>query len=238
MSDGTPEPGISAAIAFAPVPPPISTALTTAVERSGPVELRRPRRQLVAFAFVSAAVITGLLLVMGVRADVHQLPLGWIPAVAVAWAAALMGAAWFALVPKRGSVMPRWRIASGMVAVTASAFVILGLAVHPAGSSSVIYGWGRFVRGHGCLELGLTTAALPVIAGAWFVRGSAPVGARRIAAAVGAAGGCAGGLLLHFYCRIADGPHIGLIHGGVVACAAGLAAMLVPWITGKRAPIT
>jgi hypothetical protein len=134
--------------------------------------------------------------------------------------------------------MPRWRTASAVVAVVACAFVVLGLVVHPSGPSSAHFGWEKFLRGHGCLELGLATASIPVVIGAWFVRGTAPVGTRWIGAAIGAAGGCAGGLLLHFYCRIADGPHIGLIHGGVVACAAGIAAVVVPRLANKPTRIT
>jgi hypothetical protein len=35
------------------------------------------------------------------------------------------------------------------------------------------------------------------------------------------------------HCPIADGPHIGLIHGGVVAVAAALTAALAPRATDR-----
>src|SRR6185436_3574312 len=112
--------------------------------------------------------------------------------------------------------------------VTSIAFVVLGLIVHPMGPSSANYGWDRFVNGHWCLELGLATALVPVILGAVFLRGALPVRSRWIAAALGAGGGCLGGLVLHMHCHIADGLHIGLIHGGVVLVAAALSAALAP----------
>ena len=121
-----------------------------------------------------------------------------------------------------------FRSGSLIVAVTSCAYVLLGLLLHPSGPSSAIYGRERFAAGHPCLELGLATAIVPVILGTWFLRGTAPVRTRWIAALLGAAGGCVGGLLLHFYCRIADGLHIGLIHGGVVGVAALIAAIIVP----------
>jgi hypothetical protein len=105
--------------------------------------------------------------------------------------------------------------------------------VHPDGPSSLHYNWEHFGRGHWCLELGLATAFVPVVVGAIFLRGALPVGSRWIAASLGAGGGCLGGLLLHLHCRIADGLHIGIIHGGVVLVAALLSALLVPRATDR-----
>ncbi len=214
--------------------PPLGPALEAELADLASVTTRRPRRQLAIVLGVAGIVITALLVVLGIRADLPELPAGWIPGVAVAWATGIVAAGWFALIPRRGSMMPRWRPALAVVVGTSSAFVLLGILVHPAGPSSIHYGWESFGRGHPCLELGLATAIFPVLVGAWFVRGIAPVRSRWIAAAVGASGGCAGGLLLHLYCRIADGPHIGLIHGGVVVCAAVIAGLLLPRITVIR----
>ncbi len=221
-------------LAFDAVAPPLSPALEAELTDLAPVSPRRPHRQLALVLAVTGLVVIGLLVILGTRADLQQLPTGWIPGVAVCWTAGIIATGWFALVPRRGSMMPRWRLALLVVVVTSSAFVLLGLLVHPAGPSSMHYGWERFGRGHPCLELGLATALVPVLAGAWFIRGIAPVRSRWIAATVGAIGGCAGGLLLHFYCRIADGPHIGLIHGGVVVCAAVIASLVLPRITVIR----
>ena len=215
-------------LAFDLVPPRLDPRIEQELAAITPVTTRRPRRQLVLVLVSAALVLSALLAVLGLRKDLHQLPSGWVPVVAGFWVLGLVFAAWFALVPRPGSVMPRWRLASLIVAVTSCAYVLLGLLVHPSGPSSLIYGRENFVAGHPCLELGLVTAIVPVVLGTWFLRGTAPVRTRWIAALLGAAGGCGGGLLLHFYCRIADGLHIGLIHGGVVGSAALIAALVVP----------
>ena len=132
-----------------------------------------------------------------------------------------------------GAVTPRWRWAAASAIVTSIAFVALGLIVHPSGPSSELYNLDRFGRGHTCLEIGLATALVPVVVGAVFLRGALPVGSRWIAAALGAGGGCLGGLVLHLHCHVADGLHVGLIHGGVVIVAALLAAALAPRATDR-----
>jgi hypothetical protein len=123
---------------------------------------------------------------------------------------------------------PRWKPAAIAAVVASVAFVSLGLAVHPMGPSSVHYGVDRFAHGHTCLEIGLATALLPVVIGAIFLRGALPAGSRWIALALGAGGGCLGGLVLHLHCNVADGLHTGVIHGGVVIIAAALSAAIVP----------
>ena len=140
---------------------------------------------------------------------------------------------YLALVPRRGAMTPRWQWAVASTAVTSVAFVALGLAMHPHGASSLDFGWEHVLRGHWCMWLGLATALVPVMLGALFLRGAVPVSSRWIAAALGAGGGCLGGLLLHVHCRVADGFHIGLVHGGVVLVAALLSAWLVPRMTDR-----
>lgn len=219
---------LAALLAIELVPPPLPAAIESELAHLSPVATRRPRRQVALVLAFAGLFVSALLLVLGVRADINELPAGWMPVVAIAWGTGLVLAAWFALVPRPGAMMPRWRIAALIAIATSCAYVILGLLLHPSGPSSLIYGRERFVSGHGCLELGLATAITPVVLGAWLLRGTAPVRTRWIAATLGATGGCVGGLLLHFYCRIADGLHIGLIHGGVVGSAALLAALVVP----------
>lgn len=222
------DPDLADLLALGLVVPPIPPGIERDLAQLAPVATRRPRRQLVLVLATAGLVITALLLVLGVRADVRELPAAWMPVVGVAWLAGLVLAARFALIPRRGAVMPRWRIAALVALATSCAYVALGLVLHPAGPSSLNYGIEHFLSGHGCLELGLATAITPVVLGSWCLRRAAPVRTRWIAAALGAAGGCVGGLLLHFYCRIADGLHIGLIHGGVVGFAAVIAALVVP----------
>jgi hypothetical protein len=163
-----------------------------------------------------------------------ELPMGWLAGTALGWLFGFFIPCYLALVPRRGSVTPRWRIAAISVAITSVSFVMFGLAIHPSGESSQDYGFDRFHHGHTCLEIGLATALVPVVIGAIFLRGALPVGSRGIAAALGASGGCLGGLVLHLHCNIADGLHIGLVHGGVVIVAALLSAALVPRASDVR----
>jgi hypothetical protein len=171
------------------------------------------------------------------RADASELPTWWLVGAALAWFTAFAIPSYFVLVPREGAMIPRWRIAAVTAIASSIAFVAIGFSVgigiYPHGARSAYYGWAELARGHTCLELGLVTALVPVIIGAIFLRGAVPVRSRWIAAGLGAAGGCLGGLVLHLHCRIADGPHIGLMHGGVVAIAAVLSAALVPRATDR-----
>ena len=212
-----------------PEPPPLSAALEAELGKLAPVKTRRPLHQLAMLVAVSLIYGAGLLFFVTTREDMFELPMFWLAAVGLAWLFGFLVPCYFALVPRRGAVMPRWRLSAIAALVATVGFVTLGLAVHhPMGPSSVEYGWERFGRGHTCLEIGLASALVPVVVGAIFLRGALPVGARWIAAALGAGGGCLGGLVLHLHCNVVDEIHVGLIHGGVVVLSALLAAAIVP----------
>jgi hypothetical protein len=167
-----------------------------------------------------------LLLLFRMRRDLDGLPIGWVIGVAVTWFAGFGALLWLAIVPRRGAVMPRWRAAGVGAAIASVVFVIGGLLVHEQGPGSMVGGLDEVLRGYKCLELGLATALVPIILGAIALRGAAPVGSRWVAAGLGAAGGSLGGLVLHLHCHISDAWHVGLIHGGVVALSALIAAVL------------
>lgn len=223
-------------LAALPLPPP--PALGGELERElaalAPVRTRSPLRQLAILVAVSLVYGAGLLSVLAMRRDALELPMGWLAAVGAAWLFGFLLPSYLALVPRPGSMMPRWQLGAAAAVVASITFVVLGLAVHPSGPSSELYGTERFAHGHTCLEIGLATALVPVFVGAVFLRGALPVGSRGVAAALGAGGGCLGGLVLHLHCHIADGLHIGVIHGGVVIVAALLAAAIVPRTTRVR----
>jgi hypothetical protein len=223
---------------LAALPPPMAPALSAELEaelaRLAPVQTRRPLRQLAVLLGVSLVYASGLLVVLTTRRDMFELPMYWLAGTALGWLFGFLIPCYLALVPRPGSVTPRWRVAAISVAITSVSFVLFGLSVHPSGRSSLYYGTERFVHGHSCLELGLATALVPVILGAIFLRGTLPIGSRWIAAALGAGGGCLGGLVLHLHCRIADGLHIGIFHGGVVIVAALLSAAIVPRASDVR----
>lgn len=213
-----------------PAAPPLSSALEAELAALQPVLPRRPKRQLSTLVAMSVVYGAGLLAALTLRRDIEELPTAWIVGAGLLWSVGFVAPIYLALVPRAGSMMPRWPVAAISAVIASVAFVALGLLVHPSGPSSLDYS-NKFVRGHWCLELGLAVAIVPVLLGALALRRAVPVGSRWIAAALGAGGGCLGGLVLHLYCRIADGMHIGIIHGGVVLVAALLSAALVPRVT-------
>jgi hypothetical protein len=215
-------------------PPPIGGALEAELAAIAPVPMRRPLRQLAILIALSLVYGAGLVVFLAIRDDMHELPMGWLAGVALGWLFGFLVPSYLALMPRVGAITPRWRLAAIAAVIASVGFVALGLVVHPMGPSSEIYGVDRFSQGHTCLELGLATALVPVVIGAIFLRGALPVGSRWIAAALGAGGGCLGGLVLHLHCDVADGLHVGVIHGGVVVVAALLSAAIVPRATQVR----
>jgi len=215
----------------APAPPPISAELDAELARLEPVAMRRPWRQFAIVLAIALAYAGGMLAVLQLRRDLDELPMGWLLMAGIAWLTGFVVPMAIALIPRRGSLTPRWRAAAIASVILSIAFVMLGLMVDPMGPSSTSYGTEHFMRGHTCLEIGLATALAPSVIGAIFLRGALPVGSRWTAAALGAGGGCLGGLVLHLHCHVADGLHVGLVHGGVVIVAAVLAAALLPRVT-------
>lgn len=227
MSDSDPAAMRELAAMPPPTPPGLSPELEAELGRLAPVKTRRPLRQLAVLVGVSLVYASGLVLALTTRGDMYELPMGWLAGTALGWLFGFLIPSYLALVPRPGSVTPRWRVAAISVAITSVSFVLFGLSVHPSGPSSE-HGSEHFLHGQACLELGLATALVPVVIGAIFLRGALPIGSRWIAAALGAGGGCLGGLVLHLHCNIADGLHLGLVHGGVVIVAALLSAAIVP----------
>jgi hypothetical protein len=217
-----------------PVPPPPSSMLEAELARLAPIATRRPVRQLVVLVAASLIYGGGVLTMLTMRRDLDELPMGWLLGAGVVWLIGFVVPLYLATVPQTGSVIPRWRLAGISALIGALGFIALGFALHPAAPSSVALGWDGVTRGYGCLKWGLATALVPVVVGAIFLRGALPVGSRWVAAALGAGGGSLGGLMLHLHCPVADAPHVGLVHGGVVGVAALLAAALVPRATAVR----
>jgi hypothetical protein len=212
-----------------PAPPPLSPDLETELAQLAPVATRRPLRQLVVLLVASLLFGGGVLAMLAMRRDAHELPVAWFVGVGLAWLVGFVAPLYLATVPRSGAVMPRWKLA-GIASIAGSLlFVALGLALpSQPGARGADAGWSELWHGYGCLGIGLTAAIVPVALGAILLRRTLPVGSRWIAAALGAGAGSLGGLVLHLHCPITEGLHVGLIHGGVVGIAALLAAALVP----------
>ena len=217
-----------------PAAPPLGDALERELAALAPAKARNPKRDVAIVLGASLAYAGAWLAILRVRRDCGELPVAWLVAYASAWFASFASLIWIAVVPPRGEMMPRWRVAGIGAFVAAAAFMIGGLLLHQSGPSSVYYGLAKIHHGHWCLEIGIATAIVPAVLGSIVLRGSLPVGARWAAAGLGAAGGSLGGLVLHLHCPIADGWHLGLVHGGVVLVSALIGAALAP--RAKLAP--
>lgn len=222
---------------LADAPPPELPALGAELEAEladlAPTGTRNPMRQLLLLLGVSLVYGGALLVILSLRDDMEDLPMGWLAGAALGWLFGFIVPSYLAVMPRKGRVMPRWKLAAIAALIASIGFVMLGLFIHPMGKSTVSYGWDRFGHGHTCLEIGLATALVPVVIGAIFLRGALPVGSRWVAAGLGAGGGCLGGLVLHLHCHVGDALHVGVIHGGVVIVAALLSAAIVPRATNS-----
>jgi hypothetical protein len=211
-----------------PAPPEIGSVLDAELAVLKPTQTRRPIRDALLIVFSGLGFVGAILAVMKVRHDLLELPLGWLILMGIAWLLGFIVPAWLAVVPPRGEVIARWRAASVAGGLSAVLFVISGYVLQPSGPSVSVPPPPHL---HGCLELGLVAALVPVLLASIAVRGAFPVGSRWAAAALGAAGGALGGLLLHFHCAVSDGLHVSTMHGGVVVVAALISAMVVPRAT-------
>jgi hypothetical protein len=230
------EESLSALAAATVDAPPMSEELKREVGELAPVRTRAPRRQLVAVLGLSLLYGGGILALLGTRRDLEELPLAWLVGGGALWLASYGAITWMVLVPPRAQVMPRWRLAAALSIAAAALFVAGGLML-PSSVAAVGYTYdvspaAWFAHGRGCMGWGLAAAALPVALSAAAVRGAVPVGSRWAAAAIGAAGGSLGGLVLHLHCAIGERMHVGLVHGGVVVVAAAVAALVAP--VGER----
>jgi hypothetical protein len=206
--------------------PPPGTALEAELRAMRPTPPRSPPRQLAAMALLLGATAAAGVGLTGLRRDVHELPATYVALGAVAWALLALGLGAAAIVPARGQALPRVRLAAALTGGAAIAVVALGVLVHPRGAHSVSLG-DDLLAGHACAEVGLGLAVLPVAGLTWLLRRAIPVGDRALAAAIGAAGGAIGGLVLHLHCAVVDPLHLGVMHGGVVGAAALLSALLI-----------
>jgi hypothetical protein len=213
----------------APVPPP-RAALQASLAIMRPVRTRRP--WLAAAIVLAAAALRPLLSLVGggLRPDFAELPAAWRALAPVAWAVGLLLVLLAATVPRRGAVLPDVARASRATWGVAAALVAFGLFATRDGPTTLVPAGGvrelAFLWWH-CTGYALLVILPPVLAGGFVLRRLFPIGARRVAGALGAAGGAAAGLTLHFICPIGGGLHVGLAHAGAVLVGAGLGTLLV-----------
>ncbi len=206
-----------------PIPPPLPADLERELAGLAAVAPRRPLRQFATVAAVSLGYAALLLAMVSLRTDLPGLPRPWLITYLAAWLVGFGLPLGLAVVPAKGSMLPRTQLAAAVAVVAAVGFVALGLLWAERGVDSYS---GGLHAASGCLSIGLTAALMPVVLGTMVLRGAAPVGSRLTAGALGAAAGSLGGFVLHLHCPIADRVHVGVVHGGVVAIAAVLTAAI------------
>jgi len=217
--------------------PPPSSALMTAIAASERKSPRVPAKRLALLVALGALQVGGMALALGLRREITELPKLWYGAYLAAWALSFVALGWATQIPPKGRVMPRaWFGAFGLVA--AVLFMAGGVlfAEDVPGRSTMYEPTFANVLHYApyCTSVGLASSILPIILAGFLLRGATPRGARRIGLGVGAAAGSLGGLTLHLHCPIAEGTHLGFVHGGVVAIAALAGAFAVPLISRLR----
>ena len=231
MSAGGPNGGGLASPAEGAVPPP-GAALQAAVEGMKAVRTRVPGRA-VALVIAAAALfpLTSILRT-GLRRDLSALPPAWVGAMGAAWAVGFLAVLLAALLPRRGEVLPDASRAARFALIAGAGLVLLGLfaTVDAPGATQVPRTtWSAFTHywWH-CTLSSLQVIAPVLLVGALLLRRLFPVGGLKVAGALGAAGGAAAGLTLHFICPIGGALHVGLAHAGGVAVGALLGMLLLP----------
>ena len=212
--------------------PPPSRDLLKAVEGMKPVRTRTRFGALAVVALAGLIAPSAVLARHVYRPDLGALPVGWVIAAAALWAGAFALALTAALVPRRGDVLPAPGRASraggaalvGLLAFTALATVqVPGVSLHPADAHLTLL--------QSCVHCAsfVLEIALPfLLVGLFALRRLVPMGRARVGLALGAAGGAAGGLVIHFICPFAGTAHVVLGHAGGAVLAAAAGAALLP----------
>jgi hypothetical protein len=208
-----------------PAPPP-GPALLEAMRDLRPVSPRVPARALAAILAVGLVYPMLVLILNGPRRDLPDLPVAWVAAMAVLWAAGVLVPLATAVLPARGEVLPSSARAAATAAAAAALLIAAGLFATVDAPGKTIIPPSRAAL-H-CLKFGVAVAVPVLLVAAFALRGLHPIGGARVAAAVGAAGGALGGLALHFICPLGGSLHVGLGHAGSVLAAALLGALALP----------
>ncbi len=212
------------------VAPPMPERLRDIVAASEASVPRRPGRELARIAIAAVLAVAAGLLAVGIRRDLNALSALYRFLVAGIWLTALVAIATLALLPPRHASVIRWRWAGIAAAAGCVFFILLGFVWTESTALSVSYIptiENVLAFAPACLAIGTATSIVPLVAAGLLLRRRVADGAHWIGAAVGAASGCTGGLVLHWHCPIAEATHFGLVHGGVVAISTVIGAATV-----------
>lgn len=227
MNDGNGPPPFSAS---APRP---SGALLDAIERTEPVRTRAPHRTIAIVALAALAYPIYVVTQFPLRQDLSALPMGWFIPVALLWLAGFVLPLTLALLPVRGQVLPNEGRAGRLAIVFAVALTLVGLFTIDAPGRTIMPagGWqGFWFSWWHCIAFGMRIVVPALVAGTVALARVMLVGAARLGAAVGAAGGALSGLTLHGLCPLGGVLHAMFAHGGSVVLGALLGAVTFPLV--------
>jgi hypothetical protein len=208
--------------------PPPSSALLSAIDGMKPVRTRVPGRTLLAFAGLALVVLLLSVGVGGMRKDLSGLPAAWVVSMTLAWATAATLSLVVALLPARGEVLANTARAGRVALTSTAALVALGFfATVDAPGRTIIPDHAFGGATWHCLFTGLKVTTAVLILAIVLLRRAFPSGGMRIAAALGAAGGAVGGLMLHLTCSFGGGLHVGIAHAGGMVLGMVLGAVVV-----------
>jgi hypothetical protein len=212
--------------------PPLSPQLAADLRDLRPVPTRRPWRSLLALAACALLTPVSVRLIVGLRPDWDQLPMGLTVMGAAGWLLLFIVPLGLAVLPARGQVLANHgRAGMAALASIAGAVILVLLAPVAPGATDVVGGGvaENLPLAWHCARSALTIALPLVAVGAWVLRRLVPVGAMRVGAALGAAGAAMGGLSLHLGCGYgglhhllmghAGGFVLGVLAGGIVVAA-------------------
>ncbi len=213
-------------------PPPKLMAM---VQTMRPVALRRPKRQLAivilaSLAYAAAWLFGPAVWILGhaLRPDLAEVPRAWLLVYAALSLVGFVAPLCVALLPRRGQLLHRVGLAAALAWVVWLVLVGAALFARAApGVSLIAHSRAQLASATAqCTVLVLSVALVPTALGLWALRRAIPRGNVGVAAAIGAAGGALGGLVLHLHCPWAEPMHVLFGHAAPVALAAAAAAVI------------
>jgi hypothetical protein len=215
-----------------PAPRP-GVALLDALKQAEPVRTRAPYRTVAIVALAALAYPIYVVTQFPLRKDLSALPMGWFIPVALLWLAGFILPLTLALLPVRGQVLPNEGRAGRVAIVFAVALTLVGLFTIDAPGRTLMPAntWDDFWHywWH-CIFFGMRIVLPALVAGTVALARVMLVGAARLGAAIGAAGGALTGLTLHGLCPIGGVLHAMFAHGGAVVIGALLGALMFPLV--------
>jgi len=193
-------------------------------------DTRRARRVAV---LVGAGSSIGLLAALGVGLAGRPLP--FVVSSAIGWASLAAATTWMAT--HRGMTMlGRTRRALAFAAIATAPAVLSWVMACTVGWPGVREPAANAFTNVACLVATTLLSLGPLFALAFARRGSDPVHPRATGAAIGAAAGAWGGVLIDLHCPVVHPVHVALAHVMPIAIFALLGAALGARLFGVRAP--